>query len=484
VNGAGIGTINISGARATPTSIEGVHTLVTSKNTTNAQGTILLADNGSNSLTRLNITGGRVENTNRGVAVYNNSIGQIIVNASTGVVAEVTSGNNNRTQGTIVLAKITYVGTESNPRLSITQGNVNNTGIAGNAIYNASQGMVAISGNPPEIDEEEGTYQSGTWVYADNLGGCAVNNVDVGEIEISGGTVEATGRGSIAVNNTSGGLISVSAGSGTGATNPTVSVNNAGSTAIYNASSSYTGSTLNNSVNITGGLVTATSGTTVYNHADGQITVAASTGKTATVTAKTGVAIQNFGDGKIVIGLAASPGTTKVEAGRVDEDEEEEADEAGSPGIAIYNDSFGDITINTASIESSNPNSSRGTIYYAFTSGYKLARLVINSGAKVVNKGYGGNAIYNNSNGSMTIPNTGVEIGVNKVGSDGDSDAKGYAIYNNSDNAYIDVTSYPTLSVPPTSQQTNGIISGIRGAIYGYFTTGVGGIVKTRFPRT
>jgi len=114
---------------------------------------------------------------------------------------------------------------------------VNNTAIGGNAIYNASRGKVHITGPKAVLDPDADVlnqYQGeGTWVHVDKLGGCAVNNVDVGEILIEGGLVEATGRGSIAVNNTSSGWITIKDDDDN---DTTVQVTDAGSYAIYNDS--------------------------------------------------------------------------------------------------------------------------------------------------------------------------------------------------------------------------------------------------------
>jgi hypothetical protein len=87
----------------------------------------------------VSITGGTVQNSRTGIAVNNTSSGKITV--SGGVV---TSANTSSTAGTITIANS---GTATDVRLEVTGGTVENTSTTtGNAIRNNSTGAVSITG--------------------------------------------------------------------------------------------------------------------------------------------------------------------------------------------------------------------------------------------------------------------------------------------------------------------------------------------------
>ena len=208
--------------------------LITSANTTNTQGTIMLSG-GSDTDTRLEINGGIVQNASGGVngrAIYNGTVGGIVINggtvqtrnatdtaAGTGIAiynnstgkitinqvdtaAEpknptiITSSNNSSStpRGTIYL-----VNGNADTTFEMTGGIVQNT--AGNdyarAIYNNGAGTVAIKG---------GTVQITQTTYA----GYAIHNESTGTVNVSGGEVKAT-RGR-AIHNQAGGTVTVSGG--------------------------------------------------------------------------------------------------------------------------------------------------------------------------------------------------------------------------------------------------------------------------------
>jgi hypothetical protein len=303
------GTVNISGGTVSATTGQAVNnnstgkitvsqaagatTLVTSANTNTSQGTILLANSGTATGTRLEITGGTVENTSTGIAINNASTGAVIISGGTvsattgravyidstgkvtvsqaaGATTLVTSANITSNQGTIYLANS---GTATDTRLEITGGTVENTANSGgNAIYNYSTGAVIISG---------GMVSATT--------GSAVYNYSTGGVTISGGTVSATtgqavytSYGKVTVSGTAN-ITSVNTNSGNGSTR-----SSAGTVYIrYGAGLKFemTGGTVSNTstgdgvaimidsntgngivATITGGTVSKTNGTGVSNN--------------------------------------------------------------------------------------------------------------------------------------------------------------------------------------------------------------------------
>ena len=233
---------------------------VTSARTGNLEGTIYLANNGTATDCRLEITGGTIENTatNRavrndspgaidisggtvsatiGFAVWNDFIGKITVSGTAMVTSANSSGN-----GTIYLAN---KGTDTTVRLEITGGTVGNTASGGNAIFNASPGAIDISG---------GTVSVG--------GGCAVQNVR-GTLNISGGTISAT-SGSAVFNSTAVSKATVNISGGT------VSAAGGGSTSTVH--------TYEGTINISGGTISAINGVAVRcSGSDAEVTISGGT---------------------------------------------------------------------------------------------------------------------------------------------------------------------------------------------------------------
>jgi hypothetical protein len=93
----------------------------------------------NNSTGAVTISGGTVQTTT-GCAVYNNSTGAITVSGT----AKISSANTAGDQGTIYLKAPTTDNTDQ--RLGISGGTVENTGANGRAIYSASTGGITISG--------------------------------------------------------------------------------------------------------------------------------------------------------------------------------------------------------------------------------------------------------------------------------------------------------------------------------------------------
>ena len=192
VHNAGTGTVNISGGTVSASAISGVavyntgtgtitvsgtDTIITSANTNTAintaEGTIYLGNSGTETAARLTITGGTVQNTSTGNAIYNNSTGAI--NISGGMVSATTgSAVYNNTTGTITVSgantiitsektglttgTIHLVGT--GPQLTVTGGTVRNTTTtgAGIAIFNDYSGNVDISGGTISTTASTGNY--------------------------------------------------------------------------------------------------------------------------------------------------------------------------------------------------------------------------------------------------------------------------------------------------------------------------------------
>ena len=82
----------------------------------------------------VNISGGTVQATTS-AAVYNVSTGKITVSQAAGATTKITSANTYTSQGTIYLSDNT---TTAGVRLEITGGKVENTAANGYAIYNSS----------------------------------------------------------------------------------------------------------------------------------------------------------------------------------------------------------------------------------------------------------------------------------------------------------------------------------------------------------
>jgi len=425
-------------------------TLVSSKNTTLNQGTIIITDiQGNNSVPRLVVNGGKVVNEGGGIAIINRSRDQVTIeggiavtppaslNAGLSVPAtipsntvEVLSDNRKETEGTIVLGKVAVTANTEMPLL-VYAGNVYNSAVGGNAIYNASLATVRIGDKSVTArrklvviseDDEDNPYGGGIWVHVDKEGAIAVNNLDNGIIDIQGGTVEATGPSSNkAVYNAAGGQVKIdSFGLNTTTDGTLVQVTGSSSYAVWNSSERTVinvapdDTSRKDSVIIKGGKVLGTTSITVFNNAKGTILINTGTAAATTsestynpiISATTGVAVQNNGEGSITIkgGL--------IKGGEV-EGEDEDASEA-KPGTAIYNVSFGTIDIKVAAadilkITSRNPVTTEGTIYFSSTQGDRKSTLNIESAASpatgfvIDNTAAEGNVILQESHGNINI---------------------------------------------------------------------------------
>ena len=352
------GTLNISGGmvQATGTGGRAVHNendenvqINISGGTVQATGTDGRAVFNQNNLTSslITISGGTIKATEAtGIAIYNNYSGKITISGT----AVVTSANTSAESGTIYLRDY---GTNTDTRLEITGGTVENTATAGNAVHNNSIGAVKISGGTVKASGTNGMaiYQkrasgkieinggaveskhytiyneaengsitvSNGVVKANDTYGRAIRNAGQNsKITVSGGTIECGDEG-IAIANASGGTnseITVTGG--------TVSANGTNSTAIYNsgANSSVTvsGGTVksiyrgiyndkeNSNITIAGGRVenTAASGFAVWNNSTGKIDISG-----GTILAKQGTAVFNNSTGTLDItgGISFAYGT-------------------------------------------------------------------------------------------------------------------------------------------------------------------------------
>jgi hypothetical protein len=120
VNNNDAGKITVSGTA-----------LVTSAHTNPTEGTIILFDYGSANPTRLEITGGTIENTSAttGSAVCNQTTRAVTMSGGS-VLATGTSANAIRNQST--------------GALTVSGGTVSATGASGYSIYNNSTGVVTV----------------------------------------------------------------------------------------------------------------------------------------------------------------------------------------------------------------------------------------------------------------------------------------------------------------------------------------------------
>ena len=138
------GIINITGGIVEATTGNVVNNYSTG--TVNISGGIVEATTGNAvnnySTGIINISGGIVEATaTSGRAVYNNNTGKITISGD----ADITSANESATNGTIFIANS---GTATAPRLEITGGTITNTVATGNAVINASTGSVLLGNAP------------------------------------------------------------------------------------------------------------------------------------------------------------------------------------------------------------------------------------------------------------------------------------------------------------------------------------------------
>jgi hypothetical protein len=293
------GAVNISGGTVSATTGYAVYNNNTGKITVSGTATVTSAYSSINNGTiclgggtgtdvRLEITGGTVENTaaTNGVAVYNNTYGEVSI--SGGTISATTSYTiNNYSSGT----------------LTISGGEVKAT--TGRAIYNYSNGAVNISGGTVSAGNGYAVYSNSTGkitvsdtakvtsAYANNGNGTiylgSSTNTAV-RLEITGGTVENTAATlGNAVYNISNGAVTISGGTVSGTTN----------NAVYNVSSG--------SLTISGGEIKATTGRAV-NNSTGTVTISG-----GTVFATTGNAVSNSSTGKIIVS-----GTSKVTSANSD----------------------------------------------------------------------------------------------------------------------------------------------------------------------
>jgi len=170
----------------------------------------------------IEISGGTVENTGNGMAVYNHngtlSISGGTVSANTGVAvqnngigkttvsgtAQITSANTDTARGTIFISS----SAQNDVKLEMTGGTVRNTSTTtnGNAILNASIGAVTMS--------------NGT-VSTTATSGRAIYNASTGALTISAGTVTApVNSTAYSIYNNSTGVVTITGGTITGARYP------------------------------------------------------------------------------------------------------------------------------------------------------------------------------------------------------------------------------------------------------------------------
>jgi len=377
----------------------------------------------NNSTGTVTVTGGTVKALgNSGVAIKNDSSGKIVVEGGL-----ITSENTVQDQGTIVLATYSYLpATEDDPEvdelLVINDGTVENTINQGRAIYNDTTGKITIAGGSVEstksdklsvaiFNKKKGPLDitGGTVKAAD---GTAITNASTGVITISGGEVSAgTGRaiesqasaerstaeldklvifvtgGKVTSRNPldTQGTIHLSGAGGTDTTTNTFKHLEISDTAIVE-NTSATGNAVSNAsadnIYVKGGTVTALGGIAIDNRAaEGRLYISG-----GTVSAINGNAVYN----REAVTMTNASSVT-ISGGTV----------SAVDGVAVYNVKNGIITITGGIITSENTKSSMGTI---FLEAYANAALRLNvKGGVISNTSDLGNGIYNSSNGRVDI---------------------------------------------------------------------------------
>jgi len=412
-----------------------------------------------NSTGTVSIFGGTVSATT-GIAIRNASTGKIAVSGTAKVIsANVTSG-----EATILIANN---GTATGPRLEISGGTVENIGdntSNATAVYNASTGTVNISGGAVSASSGRAVYNNTTGTI--NISGGSVssvnsytvyNNADGGVVNISGGTVSSEsaytvynyGNGSML--NISGGTVSsewshavysytTSAGGGK-ATISGGTISSLTGSGVYNYS--------NGEVIITGGKVSSLTSIGLYNYSTGTVTISG-----GTVSARNNAAIANNSTGKITISGDAlvtsanaiisgqlgtiffyASGTLEIQGGRVENTSGSvlgysiyAGSSSGSgtikisggtvkstgSGYGIYNASTASVTISGGTVSSETyfaiNNYGAGTVTISGgTVSSTTSRAVSNNAAGMITISGGtvstttGSAVYNNSTGTVII---------------------------------------------------------------------------------
>jgi len=287
------------------------------------------------------LSGGTVS-ADTGVAMYNNSTGSITVSGT----AVVTSANISSSEwlGTIYLANS---GTATASRLNITGGTVKNTATGssnnGSVVRNASTGAVNISGGMVECSNNvyaRTVYNSSTGVVTISGGtvsatvGVAVYN-NAGTVNVSGGTVSTTTGQAVSMFSLTGGstgAVRISGGMVSSVTGAAVSNESNGLVTVSGTAiitSAGDGSTISiptsvniatsSRLNITGGTVENTGyGNAIRNASPGAVNISG-----GTVLAKDEAVYQHCGAEPSMPGaLTISGGTISVSA---------------TGGIAVYN---------------------------------------------------------------------------------------------------------------------------------------------------
>ena len=217
--------------------------------------------------------------------------------------------------------------------------------------------------------------------------GCAFYNYGAGTVTISAGTISATngGSSSYVVTNQGAGTIILDGGTITSGTNSVALLNDDSATVnIVSGTVATTGLGVYNmatgTVNISGGTVSATSGSAVYQSGTGTVNIS---GGRVEVTNTGGRAINNSYGTVVISGTALVTSPT-----------------ASSTNGTIYNSSTGTIKITGGTVESTSPrNINARTIYNVDT-----GTVDISGGLVKVNAGY---AIHcSNANANLTIGGT------------------------------------------------------------------------------
>ena len=389
------GTVTINGGTFSQVSNDSTGTVTINS------GTFSQVSN--NSTGTVTINGGTVSATSNRTAVYN-SRGKITVSGTT---TKVTSANTNKetisnygeiemTGGTVenTAGGITIMN-NSTGAVTISGGTVSATTDHA-AVYNDSTGKITVSGTTTRVTS------------ATSFFGVIYNNRN-GEIEITGGTVENTATGP-AVSGGSG-AVTISGGTVSATTGTAVS---GGSVTISDGTVSATTGTAvsGGSVTISGGTVSATTGTAV--NSTGKITVSGTTTKvtSANVTSSAGTIVVASSGTATEERLAITGGTVENTANNASARAVYNASTgamtisggtvSATNGNAVNNNSTGAITINGGTVENTAASANARAVYNNST-----GAMTISSGTVSANTGV---AVYNNSTGKITVSGTATKV--------------------------------------------------------------------------
>ena len=353
----------------------------------------------------VNISGGEISSTT-GYVIYAQGAGKITIFDDPSIQGSplLTTGGSN----TISIAAVSG---NTDMRLEITGGTVQNTGTTSSSFYavnNASAGSVNISGDAVVRNYNPAGTAGGTQTIYNNSSGTVnisenakvqnfstdtgaraiYNGVGAGTVNISGGEVTAAaGR---AIHNNAAGTANITGGTvQNDSTEPT----------IYNYGAGK--------INISGGEVIATSGNAIYAYGAGTITVSDDPFIAGSPLVTSG--------GARTIDIRAISGNTDVRL-EITGGTVENTSSTANGGQAIYNSSSGSVNISgDAMVQNYNPAGTAGNTWTI--SNGSTGELNISGDAVVQNCSTGSDAraIFNHSTGTVNISGGEVTVAAGRV---------------------------------------------------------------------